>query len=436
MERKSISEYKELANELWDIGWFNPEMVGESIFLVEDFQDAVPLDELKCSTVFFTTDDEEQLKRFKPLFEDTSVAFLLIADKAERNKTSDMMGRLFPEIPLYIPKDSAFGKYNKLRDLLDDGGEKALDNLMMQTVQKPAHGLIDLSEVKPHGAVHGTLSGIQSLDREINGFGDGQLSIWTGTRGSGKSTAIGNILLNTVDQGYNVCAYSGELPAWQFQQWEFLQAAGPDLVKKQINPRTGKEYYIVSDEVKAKINAWWKGHFFLYDNNIANANDADSILDVMNLAYHRHGCKTFLCDNLMTARFSSNDRDFYREQSAFVGRLVEFAKKNNVHVHLVAHPRKAGEGNLIADDVGGSGDITNRADNVISIKRITDPDAGFDAGLTVLKNRDYGATAKIELCFDIPSRRFYENGWNPNWKYSWDDGMREISDDGTMPEGF
>ena len=45
---------------------------------------------------------------------------------------------------------------------------------------------------------------------------------------------------------------------------------------------------------------------------------------------------------------------------------MEFAKKNEVHVHLVAHPRKGDNDKkklLTADDIGGSADITNRADN-------------------------------------------------------------------------
>jgi twinkle protein len=95
-------------------------------------------------------------------------------------------------------------------------------------------------------------------------------------------------------------------------------------------------------------------------------------------------------DNLMTARFSTSaDRDFFRAQSNFTGRLVEFAKKFEVHVHLVAHPRKS-QGALEADDVSGSGDITNRADNVFSLDRLDEKDAqmkGYTAALKVLKNR-------------------------------------------------
>ena len=62
----------------------------------------------------------------------------------------------------------------------------------------------------------------------------------------------------------------------------------------------------------------------------------------------------------------SREGDYFRAQSNFAGRLVQFAKTRGVHVHLVAHPRKSDKTrkHLSSDDVGGSGDLTNRADNV------------------------------------------------------------------------
>ena len=259
------------------------------------------------------------------------------------------------------------------------------------------------------------------------------MSVWTGTRGSGKSTLIEGLLLNAIDQDVKVFAYSGELTSANFHNSVVIQAAGGNHVHSEVDPHSGKEYYIVDTATEREINAWLDGKFFLYDNNIADANDADSIISTMTLAAHRYGCKMFLCDNLMTARFGRNDRDFYREQSEFVGRLVEFAKKTNTHVHLVAHPRKAGEGQLIADDVGGSGDITNRADNVFSIKRVTEDGAEFDAGLTILKNRYYGVMGKVKLNFDKRCSRFYEAGSNPDFRYGWDKGMVELPQDTQMP---
>lgn len=434
MKKRSISDYLTLANNLLDVGWFNPDRLkdGASLFIVEDFQDAIPIDDADGAAVFFETDDENKIAWFKPLFDDFPLAFVLIPDKAKCEAVSGALTRLFPEVVQYLPKEGAFGAYTKLRDYLDSG-EKALDNLLLNTVQKPAYGLINLAKIQNVEIPRIALSGIRSLDKMINGFGAGELSVWTGTRGSGKSTLISEILLNAIDQDVNVFAYSGELTAASFFRSAVTQAAGGKHTRMEIDPHSGKEYYLVDSFSERQIKEWLDGRFFLYDNNIADANNADSILSVMGLGVHRYGCKMFLVDNLMTARFGRNDRDFYREQSEFVGRLVEFAKKSNVHVHLVAHPRKAGEGQLTADDVGGSGDITNRADNVFSIKRVTEDGAEFDAGLTIIKNRRYGAMGKIKLDFDKTCNRFYEDGTSPNWRYGWDIGLKEIQEDDNCP---
>ena len=64
-------------------------------------------------------------------------------------------------------------------------------------------------------------------------------------------------------------------------------------------------------------------------------------------------------------------------------------------MHLVAHPRKGDNDKkklLTADDIGGSADITNRADNAFSLERMEEKDIaayGYDAGLSILKNRSY-----------------------------------------------
>ena len=204
----------------------------------------------------------------------------------------------------------------------------------------------------------------------------------------------------------------------------FYAVAGPENVEKMQDRWSGKEFFSVSPLIQKRIDEWWKGKFFLYDNRLASASDEDSILSVFEYTARRYGCCVFLVDNLMTARFSASaDRDFYRAQSNFTGRLVEFAKKNEVHVHLVAHPRKS-QGQLDADDISGSGEITNRADNVFSLQRLTDEDAdkqGYQAVLRVLKNRSFGASISLGLGFEESSRRFYKVGTgSPNKKYGWE----------------
>lgn len=232
--------------------------------------------------------------------------------------------------------------------------------------------------------------------------------------------------MEAVNQGQRVCAYSGELSAWRFREWIYLQAAGPAFIERKADKFSGREFYSVSPFARKKLDAWFARKFFLCDNSAPGGNSEDAICSLFSYAVRRYGCAVFLVDNLMSARFgASNDGDFYRGQSNFVGRLVEFAKREEVHVHLVAHPRKNdGKAMLDADEVGGSGDITNRADNVFSLQRLTEQEAeekGCGTVLRVLKNRSFGATAAIGMDFDPVSRRFFRAGaGNPVKQYGWE----------------
>ena len=129
-----------------------------------------------------------------------------------------------------------------------------------------------------------------------------------------------------------------------------------------------------------------------------------------NYAVKRYNCRVFMIDNLMTCRYSTeSDNNFYRMQSNLVGLFIEFAKRYEVHVHLVAHPRKT-SGALENDDVSGSGDITNWADNVFSLERLSEKDRaahGCDVALKVLKSRAEGITGQVGLNYDKISRRLY-----------------------------
>ena len=441
MSGQTSSEYRELnelANDLLDVLYFSPQHLIDcqgAAFIVSDIIDVLPLEDQKACAIRILTDDYRDLKQCGGVFNRLESVFIIIPDEATATAISDSLAVYYPNLSQYVAPEEAFGEYTGVRQLIEDGGNDALDKLVVSSKERTAIGIIRLSDVKPPKYRNATMSGIREIDSLVGGFYGGELSIWTGTRGSGKSTLLGQLLLESIDQGNNVCAYSGELPAWQFREWELLQAAGPEHVHKEINPKSGKEYYLLNDGVAKKIDAWWSNHFWLYDNTIAAANDEDSILSVFELALRRYRCTTFLCDNLMTARFPTSEKDFFRAQSSFTGRLVEFAKKNNVHVHLVAHPRKQ-QGRLTAEDVGGSGDITNRADNVFSMTRLSDEardNAGFDTGLEVLKNRSSGATGGVSLDFDQSCRRFYHAGGTSNRRYSWDDGFREIADNGDMP---
>lgn len=262
--------------------------------------------------------------------------------------------------------------------------------------------IIDISELPR------TLSGIQQLDSATGGMLMGDLSVWTGKRGSGKSMMLTQLLLEAVDQGSSVCAYSGEIPADRFRYNVNLQAAGDAYAKEREDVLARRIVQYVCREDLKKIENWYNGKFWLYDNRIADKDEVESVLRLFEIAYKRYDCRVFLVDNLMTVSTCRNDADYYQMQADFTIQLRKLAEKLGAHIHLVVHPRKGGIKD--ADDVGGLSTITNIACNVFSMRRATEEEIelGYNAVLSCLKNRAYGENTSVQLQYSTRSRRYTE----------------------------
>lgn len=366
----------------------------------------------------------EEVKQFLEQF---PYIFVVVPDEAERQEIISELSSRF-SIPIVVPLEEHFYGAPSIKELYAVGGQKALDKLLYGAVELPIHGLINIADVDCEKRLNAqrVLSGFRDLDVGIGGFNPGDLTVWTGKRGEGKSTLLGQVLLEAINQVRRVCVYSGEMPKRQFKLSLLQQAAGFWNVTKREDDRTGHIFWDVKKEVISYIDKWWDRALFLTDIQCNNAHNEDTIIKLFEYAHRRYGCDIFLVDNIMTAELKGSEKlGYYQAQSAFTGRLVSFAKAHNVHVHLVAHPRKTDK-RIEADDVGGSSDITNRADNVIKVERIKDENkdqAGCSMILTVLKNREFGATTKIKMDFDERSRRFYQIDKHPSKKYIWESLM-------------
>lgn len=278
---------------------------------------------------------------------------------------------------------------------------------------------INMGEIQRQENIRVISTGFETIDNMTGGFQSGSLFVITGKRGEGKSTFAGQLALNAVEQGKKVCFYSGELSSFMFQNWIYTQAAGNNNVES-VPDVLGMPRWQVKPEAANKIASWLDGKLWLYDNRYAEANNKSNVIKGLKKAKVELGCELFFVDNLMTA-YAGNDgeRDFYRAQSKFVIELVNFASEYNVCVVLIAHPKKSYTDD-INDNVSGSADITNLASVVIGVRRSTSADitSETDAILTIGKNRLYGTTGAVGLCYDSTCRQLSEQGKKPSG-YSW-----------------
>lgn len=309
--------------------------------------------------------------------------------------------------------------YKDANESLVRGGKEKTAEAVEKASLVPKEGLLNLAAVECLDVCQMervSCGSIKALNKTTGGFRMGELSVWTGKSGEGKSTLLGQILLDSINEGFLVCAYSGELAAGQFQYWLNLQAAGSKHIKTRTDLVSDREVAYVPSEIEKRIKHWYDGRFWLCDNTVTSTgSEGTSIIRLFTYAAKRYGCKVFLVDNLMTARFEGkSDSDYYRQQSIFVGQLVQFAKAYNVHVHLVAHPKKTND-KLDKIDISGSGDIVNRCDNAFAVRR--------EEGGTIveiLKNRLFGAQSEFMLNFDPVTKRFISLNDVSAFEYEWE----------------
>ncbi len=242
----------------------------------------------------------------------------------------------------------------------------------------------------------------KSNDPDIR-FRSSELTVWTGWSGHGKSQLLNYLSFHGTRQGEKFCIASMEMPAKRTLQRMVRQAAG------MAYPTRG---YInaILDSLGGKL--------WIY-NQMGSAKTSE-MLDTFRYAARRYGVTQFVVDSLAKLGMAEDD---YNGQKAAMEALVGFAHEMGVHVHLVAHPRKADDetkppGKL---DVRGGAILTDLADNVVTVwrnkkkeeakKEGTEDeksrlDQQADVHMIISKQRLTGEEGKICLWFDPASAQY------------------------------
>lgn len=219
----------------------------------------------------------------------------------------------------------------------------------------------------------------------------GELSIWTGFSGHGKSLLLSQFALHDVWQDERTCIASFEIPA-------------PKTLATLVRMALGRMPKNREDTDRA-ID-WLDGKVWLLDHR--GPLHWQKFLPILEYAAKRYGCTRFIVDSLLLCGIGEDD---YSGQKEMVGALLALAASTSSHVHLVAHSRKKeDEGRAPGKlDVRGSGSITDMAHNGFTVWRnkakveevtraresgrpeqIARADAIMDAQLQMWKNREGG----------------------------------------------
>ena len=283
-------------------------------------------------------------------------------------------------------------------------------------------------------------SGIHMIDEKMRGLKKGYVSVISGLRASGKSSVISEICLDCVDFENRVGVFSGELAPKNFMRWMNLQAAG----KGYVESTQFDGYYNVSRKYQEKIANWLGDKFFLYNNEYGN--DFSAIMEEFEKKIEADKLDLLILDNLMAFNISGLSDNKWDAQTEFVLSLQRLAKRKDIHIIFVAHPRKA-MGFLRLDDISGTGDLGNAVDNAFIVhrvnndfKRLTKLTFGWQDDneiyqatnvIEIAKDRDGGLQdCFIPLYYEKESKRL-KNSIVENKVYGWNrdnDGFLSVED--------
>lgn len=343
---------------------------------------------------------------------------------------------------VYAVQEADYRECKDANEILQKHGNEAVKAAVENAKPLPVRRVKDLSNVKNVDiySMDKIKSGIKSIDNIIGGFYEGQVVLLTGKRGKGKSTLASQFCVSALNQNKKIFAYSGELQDYFFKRWIDFQIAGPGNIIETTN-KFGEQTRFITESNIEKINDWYKGRAYIYDNNVLEDEEPENLLKTLEDAVMQYGIDMVLIDNLMTSIEINVNSDLYRAQSMFVNKLCKLAKRHNIVVLLIVHPRKNSAGNLDEnDEVSGSADITNRVDVVMTYKGDKDLEED-ERYLSISKNRLTGKLTRdkgVELYYDEVSKRISDTrdfsidyGWNKD-----SDGFVDIPEDGQLPFDF
>lgn len=299
-------------------------------------------------------------------------------------------------------------------DVLLKQGPKALASCIDQATPVPIQGvatamefLEPLSVLYAQGIPKGASTGWLSVD-QLYTVKVGEVTVVTGIPSSGKSEWLDALTINLMQQ-----------QAWRFGFFSPENYPIERHVAKLVEKYTGFPLRLGptarlswSDTVVAV--SWLDERAFFIEPTEEQLR-LETVLTLARALVRRYGIRGLVLDpwnELDHSRPSVMTETEYISES--LSRIRRFARKNGVHVWIVAHPmklKKNEDGAYSAPtpyDISGSAHWRNKADNCITIHRssLTDADRPVEVHVQKIRFRDNGSPGLAMLYWDKMSGRY------------------------------
>ena len=243
-------------------------------------------------------------------------------------------------------------------------------------------------------------------------FRPGEVTLWAGVNGHGKSMMTGLAALSLCTQEERVCIASFEMKPRKTlermaRQWS-AQAAPKEY--EANDPAVLQSFRDLYDQFKE----WTDSRLWLYDQQ--GTVKSEMILAVLRYCAKELRIRHFFIDSLMKCVMGEDD---YNGQKTFIDDVTSIARDTGMHIHVVHHLKKLPNEEQTPDkmDVKGSGSITDQVDNLLLVwrnkKKERDHQAGklvssteADAMLICDKQRNGEWEGRFSLWYEKDSQQF------------------------------
>jgi twinkle protein len=193
------------------------------------------------------------------------------------------------------------------------------------------------------------------------GFRAGEVTLYAGGNGGGKSMVTGQIALHLIKQGQRVMIASFEMKPKRTLTRMLRQFAGENI----YNPMyVNKQQHLM--DLVTRLQDFSHGKLWLYDQQ--GTVTSQQVIAVARYSAVELGVQHIFIDSLMKCVSGEDD---YNAQKMFVDELTSLARDHNVHIHLIHHIRKLASEEIQPNknDIKGSGAISDQVDNVLMVWR-------------------------------------------------------------------
>lgn len=251
----------------------------------------------------------------------------------------------------------------------------------------------------------GTSTGWRSVD-EFYTVTPGELTVVTGHPGSGKSEWLDALMMNLAQFG-----------GWSFAVYSPESGAGEEHLIRLAKKYWDKPYWpgprleMTDDEIR-RFGTWGDRRFLLLDPENPSI---PTLLGMTRSFVFRHGISGLVIDPWNRLDHSRPSGVMLTEHvREHLGLLSDFAKRNDIHIWLMAHPKKmevvGGVPNVpTAYDISDSAHFFNMADNIIVVNRDkANDDALVEIRLQKVRRQRVGKLGMALLSFDRITGRYRE----------------------------